>query len=279
MRIFDSIIFYNELDLLELRMNILDSVVDYFVITEATKTFSGNPKPLYFQENKDRFKKWEHKIIHHVTVDDAENYDDLIEGKLYHRPLKEDNIYQLPHYYQRDVFQRDSSIYGILKEAKEDDIILTSDTDEIPNPNALQSLVEWFDRNNHYIMVGPCYYYYLNVLVEKHWMGTRVCTLDYLKKTSVDKLRQSHSDGWRVVDAGWHWSFFGDADKARLKIESYAHQELNTEDLKSSMEHRIKNNLDPCGRDYVKLQTVPIDDSYPEYILNNQDKLSQYIKQ
>ena len=164
MRIFDSIIFYNELDLLELRMNILDSVVDYFVITEATKTFSGNPKPLYFQENKDRFKKWKHKIIHHVTVDDAENYDDLIEGKLYHRPLKEDNIYQLPHYYQRDVFQRDSSIYGILKEAKEDDIILTSDTDEIPNPNALQSLVEWFDRNNHYIMVGPCYYYYLNVL-------------------------------------------------------------------------------------------------------------------
>ena len=57
MKVFDVFTFYNELDLLELRMEILGDVVDYFVINEATITFTGNEKPLYFQENKERFAK------------------------------------------------------------------------------------------------------------------------------------------------------------------------------------------------------------------------------
>ena len=57
MRIFDSFIFFNELDLLEMRLNILNDVVDYFVLTESPWTVSGNSKPLYYQENKDRFEK------------------------------------------------------------------------------------------------------------------------------------------------------------------------------------------------------------------------------
>jgi len=67
MRVFDSFIFFNELDLLELRLNILNDVVDYFVLTESPWTVSGNEKPLYYQENKDRFKKFNHKIIHNIT--------------------------------------------------------------------------------------------------------------------------------------------------------------------------------------------------------------------
>ena len=63
MKIFDVFTFYNELDLLELRMNILGDSVDYFVINEANITFTGKPKPLYFAENRKRFKKWEDKII------------------------------------------------------------------------------------------------------------------------------------------------------------------------------------------------------------------------
>ena len=75
MTIFDTFTFYNELDLLELRLNILGDVVDHFVINEANITFTGKPKPLYYQENKERFKKWEHKIIHHVTIDDNETLE------------------------------------------------------------------------------------------------------------------------------------------------------------------------------------------------------------
>lgn len=67
MKIFDTFTFYNELDLLELRMNILDDSVNYFVINESNITFTGKKKPLYYFENRERFKKWNHKIIHHVT--------------------------------------------------------------------------------------------------------------------------------------------------------------------------------------------------------------------
>jgi beta-1,4-mannosyl-glycoprotein beta-1,4-N-acetylglucosaminyltransferase len=248
------------------------------VINEANVTFTGKEKQLYFQENRQRFKKWDDKIIHNVIIDNNDNFENYIDGKLYHRPLKEDNIYKLPMHYQRDVFHRDSCIYGILQEAQDDDIIFTSDADEIANPLVVERMGDWFDRSNHYVMVGPCYYYYLNVQVEDNWMGTRVCTLEHLKTTSIDKLRQSHKDAWKIMSGGWHWSFFGGADRVRAKIEAYAHQEHNIEQLKMSMESRIENNEDPCGRDYFKLRTVPIDNSFPEYIQYNKNKLLQYIK-
>ncbi len=70
-KVFDCFPFYDELDLLEIRMNILNYEVDYFVLTEATRAFTGKPKPLYYN-NKVRFKKFAHKIRHHVIVDDTE---------------------------------------------------------------------------------------------------------------------------------------------------------------------------------------------------------------
>ena len=77
MKIYDIFIFFNELDLLEIRLNILDLYVDYFVIVECTETFSGLVKPLYYKENKDLFKKWNHKIIHYVVDNMPKNEDDL----------------------------------------------------------------------------------------------------------------------------------------------------------------------------------------------------------
>ena len=64
MKVFDVFLFFNELDLLEVRLNLLYPFVDHFVINEATKTFSGLDKPLYYLENKDRFEKFQDKIIH-----------------------------------------------------------------------------------------------------------------------------------------------------------------------------------------------------------------------
>ena len=64
--VYDIFLFFNELDLLEIRLQMLNDKVDKFVIIECIETFSGNPKPLFYQENKDRFKEWEHKIIHYI---------------------------------------------------------------------------------------------------------------------------------------------------------------------------------------------------------------------
>jgi beta-1,4-mannosyl-glycoprotein beta-1,4-N-acetylglucosaminyltransferase len=279
MKIFDTFTFYNELDLLELRMNILGDIVDYFVINEATITFTGKKKPLYFAENKERFKKWEDKIIHHVLDDNNETLEKYWEDVPYHRSMMEDDIYKLPLHYQRACFHKDSAIYALLDHAQDDDIILTSDADEIANPEAIKAISEWFDPNNHYVLKGPVYYYYLNLLCEKEWMGTRVSTMKMLKTMSVDKLRQSHQDAWKVEDGSWHWSFFGDADTVRAKMDAYEHQENNLPEFRNSMEERIEKGVDPFGRDYLYTpQVVPIDDTFPEYIIQNKDKLAKFIK-
>ena len=279
MKIFDTFTFYNELDLLELRMNILGDIVDYFVVNEATITFTGKKKPLYFAENKERFKKWEDKIIHHVLDDNNETLEKYWEGVPYHRSMMEDDIYKLPLHYQRACFHKDSAIYALLDHAQDDDIILTSDADEIANPEAIKAISEWFDPSNHYVLKGPVYYYYLNLLCEKEWMGTRVSTMKMLKTMSVDKLRQSHQDAWKVEDGSWHWSFFGDADTVRAKMDAYEHQENNLPEFRNSMEERIEKGVDPFGRDYLYTpQVVPIDDTFPEYIIQNKDKLAKFIK-
>jgi beta-1,4-mannosyl-glycoprotein beta-1,4-N-acetylglucosaminyltransferase len=279
MKIFDTFTFYNELDLLELRMNILGDIVDYFVINESTITFTGKKKPLYFAENKERFKKWQDKIIHHVLDDNNETLEKYWEGVPYHRSMMEDDIYKLPLHYQRACFHKDSAIYALLDHAQDDDIILTSDADEIANPEAIKAIDEWFDPINHYVLKGPVYYYYLNLLCEKEWMGTRVSTMKMLKTMSVDKLRQSHQDAWKVEDGSWHWSFFGDADTVRAKMDAYEHQENNLPQFRDSMEERIEKGIDPFGRDYLYTpQVVPIDDTFPEYIIKNKDKLAKYIK-
>ena len=279
MKIFDTFTFYNELDLLELRLNILGDVVDYFVINEANITFTGKPKPLYYEENKERFKKWEDKIIHHVTVDDNETLEKYWEGVPYHRSMVEENIKDLPLHYQRACFHKDSAIYALLDKAEDGDMILTSDADEIANPECIKIHKKWFNPESHYVLTGPVYYYYLNLLCEKEWMGTRVSTMKMLKTMSVDKLRQSHKEAWKIDNASWHWSFFGDADTVREKMDAYEHQENNLPQFRNTMEQRISDGLDPFGRDYLyQPSTVPIDDTFPDYIVKNQDKLSQWIR-
>ena len=74
MKTYDIFTLNNELDMLELRLNILNDYVDYFVIVEATETFTGVDKPLYYQLNKERFSEFEHKIIHFVIKDTPKDY-------------------------------------------------------------------------------------------------------------------------------------------------------------------------------------------------------------
>lgn len=282
MRVFDSFIFFNELDLLDLRLNILNDVVDYFVITESPWTVSGNPKPLYYQENKERFSKFHHKIIHNITEEIPNDYSDYMDKKKYHTPMRGNDLNGTPYReypirFQRAIFNRDSSIYGSVNFGiNDDDIILTSDADEIINPLVLKDL-SWFDPNNHYVCLQKAFYYKLNYLYQDDWMGTRISTFKTLSNYSVDLLRNMHKDAYRIEQAGWHWSFFGDADNFRLKLASYEHTENNVESNTANAERKIDEGIDPFGRS-IQIETIPIDDSYPEYIINNQEKYAEFIK-
>jgi beta-1,4-mannosyl-glycoprotein beta-1,4-N-acetylglucosaminyltransferase len=282
MKVFDSFIFFNELELLEMRLNILNDVVDYFVLTESPFTVSGNEKPLYYQENRDRFSRWNDKIIHYVTEEIPNNFDHMLEKTKYHVAYKDLDPYgtpmiQLPIRFQRALFNRNNSAFGIENAgASDDDLIITSDADEIINPYVLENL-DWFDPNNHYLSICSAYYYKLNFLYQDDWMGSRLCTWKNLKQTTIDQLRQDHRNAYRIEDAGWHFSFLGNAENFKLKLASYEHTENNTSENVSNAEEKIEKGLDPLNRS-MTYRAVPIDNTYPEYIQNNQEKYSEFIK-
>mgnify|MGYP006255173541 FL=1 len=146
MKIYDCFMYWDEDLLLDLRMNIMNKYTDYFVIVEGNKTWQNNPKKFRFKI--DKFKKFKSKIIY-VKVDDLPN------GK---NPWKREN------------FQRNCITRGLTK-ASEDDLIMISDLDEIPNPKALQL----FKKTMRYaVFEQKLYYYKFNLQSETYpiWLGT-----------------------------------------------------------------------------------------------------------
>lgn len=279
MRVIDVFPFFNELDILDIRLNLLDPYVDCFIISEATKTFSGLEKPLYFEENKERFSKFSHKIIHNI-VEDTTSLD--------------------LHPYQRDVFQKDNIKKVILENTSDDDVIIWSDVDEVPNPEAIEELETYFQQNAIFHFAQENCMGYLN-LVEvggiiramtpdwdyedrPRWMGTKMFGKSILEKYTLSELRskQESERNYRVFPGGWHWSYVGSEglsveERVLKKIECAAHSELNNDQIKQNVA-RVKDNKDPLGRDYAVYQTVPLDDSYPKYILDNKEKFINLIK-
>lgn len=279
MKVIDVFPFFNELDILEIRLNVLDPYVDCFILSEATKTFSGLDKPLYYQENKERFKKFNHKIIHNIV-------EDTTPPEL--------------HPYQRDVFQKDNIKKVILENSSDNDVIIWSDVDEVPNPEAIADLESYFEQDAIFHFAQENCMGYLN-LVEvggiiramttdwdygdrPRWLGTKVFGKSILKKYTLSELRskQENEKNYRIFPGGWHWSYVGSEglsveERVLKKIECAAHSELNNDQIKQNVA-RVKDNKDPLGRDYAIYQTVLLDNSYPQYILDNKEKFASLIK-
>jgi beta-1,4-mannosyl-glycoprotein beta-1,4-N-acetylglucosaminyltransferase len=136
MKIIDVFPFFNELDILEIRLNILDPYVDYFILSESTKTFSGLDKPLFYKENKKKFEKFNHKIIHNVIEYDPSSEELSEYGKRYNNTVEAQ---------QRDIYQKDSIKNVIFENCDKDDIILWGDADEVPNPEVIEKVSEFFE--------------------------------------------------------------------------------------------------------------------------------------
>jgi beta-1,4-mannosyl-glycoprotein beta-1,4-N-acetylglucosaminyltransferase len=229
-RVFDCFPFFNELDVLEIRLAELDPLVDHFVIVEATRTFTANPKPLYFADNRKRFDRYAHKIIH-VVVDDL--------------PL------DAPTHWIREAYQRDAIMRGLAAAAPDDRIII-SDCDEIPKPVLLQRALA-LRGLSHRVVAFWCdnYFYRFNLRndAHDHRHGPRLLTMSnltspqlireiqfrfskrpYMKPVAAPfaSYRASRRMGswvWASIiwHGAWHFTNVGDVDAVNLKFTSFSH--------------------------------------------------------
>ena len=244
MKIFDCFTYFNEEDILRIRLEELDDVVDYFVIVEASQTFTGIDKPFYLDNVPSWIQKWEKKIIT-VRIDFPSS---------------------LTTSWEREYFQRNAIVDG-LSLAKKNDIILISDADEIIKPSVIQKLKKIklptrLDNNQ----------YFWNF----HWMAPQHCNqgarpvalkFQHLANTTPQDLRSNTKN--IIPDAGWHFSYFASEQDIVKKIESFAHTEYNKDEFKSiqSILNRIEEGIDPFDR--FPLKYYEIDETYPVYVQNN----------
>lgn len=265
--IYDCFTLRDELDMLELRLKVLDNYVDKFVISEADKTFTNLPKPFTYHENKERFKQWEDKIIY-VPVH-LEN-----RGLDFKRLDSKYNPSSAP--WQFEYKQRNALVYG-LNNVTEDDIILIGDIDEIPNLNLLPT------SHLPHIFVQNFYYYYINNKSigprDKQWLGTICCRGDKINTYPPQRLRDERNTFTPIHNGGWHLSYMGGKEAIKTKIKTISHTEYNRPEYFSdeNINKCLTEGKDVFDRPGMNFTLINLEDEYPTHILNILKQYKDFI--
>jgi hypothetical protein len=268
MKIYDCSLFRNELDLLELRLNELYNHVDHFVVVESTHTFQGEPKELVLKNNWDRFAKWHDKIIH-VVVDDMPN-----DGNAW----------------SNDFHQRNAIARGLV-DADDEDLVIICDGDEILRPEIIDDMRA--NPRNVYGFRTPYFNFKFNyMLVDNHESYCVWITAGRKKyigqpetfrsqRFHLTNLAYEYDDGQVKMyeHAGWHFTYLGDTEWIRIKLKSFAHTELNKEEIlaKVNVEEMIERGVGFNPLDERPFVKVALGDYFPVTILENREKYSDYI--
>lgn len=262
MKIVDCFIFYNELEMLTYRLAILNDAVDYFVIVESNHTFIGKGKSSIFNEQRHLFEQYMHKIIHVI-----------VDMPYVHPNINIANNEQ----WQNEYYQRNSIKRGLDRlTLAEEDIILVSDVDEIPDLTILNHIKKNDIPITIYCFIQDMYYYNLTSRLDQKWSLAKI--LSYKTYTelslSLNDVRNYNCPG--ILRGGWHLSYFGDTRFIQNKIQNFSHQELNTDsfvDLEK-IESRMQSRSDLYDRKGNGITKIAIKDNqylppqYEEYLRN-----------
>lgn len=256
--IIDAFTFFNELDLLELRLAELDGVVDRFVLVEAAQTFTGRPKPLIYHEQAARFERWQAKI----------------------RPVVVTFPAYLPSAWEREAYQR-NSVAGGLRGVPDAALVLLSDVDEIPRAQAVRDAaaiagdgfqIAFEQRHSLYHVNNVCW--------TMRWHGTQMTTASHLRRVGGQVIRNRRNHAAYVVEnGGWHFTGLGGAERLGEKIRSFSHTEVDTPAI-NNPDHLaacIAAGVDVSGRTDILFRREALNDSYPRYLLDNRDRFSHLI--
>lgn len=273
--IYDCFTYFNDDLMTELRLNELNKYVDKFIVVEATTDHSGKKKNLNF--NLKKFSNFKDKI-RYIIVDDLpiNTKSFYFNRRIWHKNMV------------RDEYQRNQIIRG-LGDAKDDDLIIISDNDEIPNLINLKNI-----EIKKYAVFNQIFYKYkFNLLSEPQtpYQGSRIIKKKYLnEKRTPQWLRYQYTKQikpWQIhryftnpqviQNGGWHFSFAISPEKISYKMKAYGHGELNTKKFTDIdfIKNRIDNHLDIFSN--VKLKKVEIDETFPEYLRDNLEKFRDFI--
>ncbi len=252
-KVFDCCMVFNELDMLELRMNILALVVDYFVVVEAGMTHSGQPKP--------------------QTVGNA-----LVSDRRF-APFADQIIYSYrPDLPGANAWERERANRAMISDvlrfnAAPEDWVIVGDADEIANPDAVKVLKERrVDRPVKFEL--DFYYYDFNHHVKAGWA---VGACHWGQEQDANRIRTCQFDAPSGIntclEGGWHFSYFGDAQAIMRKVQAFMHHDwvdafhLTPERVQAALDA----GTDLWGRD-LTIERVPLSDSLPRYVLGNRAK-------
>ena len=297
MKIFDCFMYFDEETVLELRLNILNKYIDYFVIVESSFTHKGDKRDLKF--NHQKFKKFKDKLIY-ITYD--EEPTEIAENKVNEGDddgLKSWKYITNANY--RENGQRNHIFKG-LDLAKDDDMILISDVDEIPN---LENLELSKIREKIILFKQDMFYYKFNLkLPNLDWTGTKGCKKKFLKspqwlrnikdrKYPFYRLDTFFSDT-KYIDikiisnGGWHFSNLKTASEIELKLKSYLHHRefdenpLSVEEINSLIKNkqaiydlRVDKKVNKIG-DGSKLEKYPTE-KLPKFLQDNLNNYKEWI--
>lgn len=256
MKVYDSFLFSSELDLLELRLEEHNPFVDYFVLVQGDRTFTGEPRKIYPIKGVNQFKAFQHKIIEVVV------------------PLSE----KPKSPWDNERKQRDALLSALTLSKK--DLVYLSDLDEIISRNYWPYLLQRAQTENFIGVWQQLFYYSLNLEVkESPWTRAKLCRANALleSKLSASEVRDLRSYPMTPFPCGWHFSYLMDPEEISKKISAFSHQEFNLPEFNDpkSIFAAIQMKRDLFGRD-LKLRAVPINSSWPIGI-QNKDKWRGYV--
>ncbi len=295
MRIFDCTTFYNEHLILDVRFNVLNPYVDKFIVCEAGFSHSGEKK--IFNFDIDKFPKFKNKIIYLKIDKEPEDLKYYLENGI-KKETKENARFNA---IKRIAYQRNFLNEGII-DATDDDLILYSDNDEIPN---LENFKLDNVNNNLMYFNQKLFYYKFNLLCDRYdWFGTKGCKkkklidFEWLRNTKPKKYnfyrldtffsKTKYTNVKIINNGGWHFTQLKNIKDLYEKLtNSEDHQEFK--DAKKSIQeieslikkkviiydHQVKKNSYKFAKEF-KLQTVGLE-NLPEYIKINKDHFKEWL--
>ena len=250
--IYDCFTFYDEFDLLEIRIHELKDVVDKFIIVEGNITFQHDPKPYYFNDESYRFYEFKDQIINIkcTGLPTASTWD-------------------------TEFSQREIIFHYLSKICNDDDIIIIENADEIARASAV---LRYLDSPSKRLMSlqQSHYYYYLNCMAQPFWCWPKIMPFHVLKERgNIREVTKEPDEPDVLYRAGWHFSYLGGAKKVVEKLRSFAHKELK-ETSEEYLQKCIREG-NSFLKDDQKFMFVDIDESFPRYVVENQDRFSHLI--